>query len=221
MADWKNPRFDRLWRLLALFALCGMVYYFSFDNGRRAAKTRIARYENEMARMEAEISSLRTRLELQSAEINRLKGEGPAAAPAAAPRETPSAPAAPAIPNAPPEAALPGEPPPERPADLHIPEGAPKGSLKEENDPREISRFSLRTGESKLILNDQARLSVPEIDSLDKVAQVRIQHLDTDNRHTRTMEAGDSFIITRGDERYILLLDQLKGSLALFILIGS
>ncbi|MDR2405423.1 MAG: hypothetical protein LBE27_03530 [Deltaproteobacteria bacterium] len=247
---WENPRFDRLWRLLALFILCGLVYYFSFDNGRQTAKARIARYEEERVRMAAQISSLKEQLKLQSDEIKALKGQNaPASATTAEAKTDASSNASPdagavapalspesvspeqapvaSAPNSPEEgdlamaAAGSGAP---RGPDLLIPENAPPNTdsiAKDNLDPQDLSRISMRSEESKLILDGQVRLSILEIDSLDKVAQVRVQHLDSDTRHTRTMEAGDSLIISRGDERYILLLDQLKGSLAVFILIKS
>jgi hypothetical protein len=204
MAPWQNPRFDRLWRLAALFVLCGLVYYFSFDNGRQTAKARIARYEEERVRMQSEISSLREQLKLRSAEIKDLKDQ-------ATPPDSPSDSSDLAM-------ATVGSVEPRRP-DLTIPVTP---ILDPENqEPESVTRLSLRSEESKLILDDQVRLSVLEIDSLDKVAQVRIQHLDTENRHTRTLEVGESIIVMRGSKRFILVLDQLKGSTALFILIES
>ncbi|MDR2338795.1 MAG: hypothetical protein LBF40_01455 [Deltaproteobacteria bacterium] len=218
MSDWKHQRFDRLWRLCALFVLCGLVYYFSFDNGRQTAKARIGRYEAEKVRMQSEIESLRVQLNLQEEEIRTLKS-GEAEPPSVAEED------ARAVLDASPQAvdglAISAAGAGPREADLSIPQPAEGSDQEGSVDPKDVTRLSVRPGESRLILDDQVRLSVLEIDSIDKVAQVRVQHLDTDARHSRTMEAGDSLIITRGDERHILLLDQLKSSSLVFLLIKT
>jgi hypothetical protein len=85
----------------------------------------------------------------------------------------------------------------------------------------EVTKFQLRNEENKLILNNQALLSVVSIDSLDKTVLVRIHQLDIEKRESKTMEIGDSFIIKRGDKTIRLILDQLKGSLAVFLLITT
>jgi hypothetical protein len=251
----RGGRFDRLWRLGALLLLCGLVYYFSFDSGRQVAATRQARHEDEKARLQAEIDSLRTQLSLQSKEIASLKsqlagsgqpqaprpagagaeaapppegGEGESASSLAMggagsggdwvepdialpdPAQGPAAQTEGAAEGAAPAAAA-------REPDLSIPEPPPDASGA---PPRELARIALRPGEPKLILGGQVRLSVLEIDSLDKVAQVRVQHLDSDARQTRTMEAGDSMTIMRGGARVVLLLDQLTAFQAVFLLVG-
>ncbi|MDR0549089.1 MAG: hypothetical protein LBI10_06750 [Deltaproteobacteria bacterium] len=61
-----SPFGDRFWRFLALFALCFLVYYFSYDHGRTTAK---ARLEREIAENQA----LRIQLALQSQEIEKYK----------------------------------------------------------------------------------------------------------------------------------------------------
>jgi hypothetical protein len=61
-----GPFGDRFWRVVALFALCFLVYYFSYDHGRSSAK---ARLEREIA----ENKALRVQLGLQSQEIEDLK----------------------------------------------------------------------------------------------------------------------------------------------------
>jgi hypothetical protein len=57
---------DRFWRLSAIFALCLLVYYFSYDHGRSSAK---ARLDREMA----ENQSLRLQLALRDQEIENFK----------------------------------------------------------------------------------------------------------------------------------------------------
>jgi hypothetical protein len=275
MGDWKSPNFDRIWRLLALFVLCGLVYYFSFDNGRRTAKARLDRYEAERVQMLNRIESLNLQLRLQSEEISQLKAalkqEGGGAPGASAGASSPQPPAgaptpdelvkglsedaggaaapgqedgqgqapegagdgdsggSPASAGAAAEGAAASSPgglaigeagASDLPPVLNIPESPQAGDSKSQ-DSKSLERFSLRSGESRLLFSDQVRVSVLEIDSIDKVAQVRVQHMDSDVRQTRTMEAGDSLIVNRGSERFILLLDQLKASSAMFILIAS
>ncbi|MDR2353986.1 MAG: hypothetical protein LBF22_12700, partial [Deltaproteobacteria bacterium] len=87
------------------------------------------------------------------------------------------------------------------------------------NSHTEVTRFSMRNEDNKLILDNQVLLSVLEVDSLDKTATVRVHFLDTEARETRNMGLGDSFVIERKEKNYRLLLDQLKGSQAVFLLI--
>jgi hypothetical protein len=103
--------------------------------------------------------------------------------------------------------------------DLSIPQ-APRGEGGQGlSDPKAVTRLTLRPGESRLILGDRVRLSVLSTDSLDKVAQVSVQSLDTEARQSKTMGDGDTLIIQMGAERHLIILDQLKGSAATFILI--
>ncbi|MDR2611658.1 MAG: hypothetical protein LBG06_02050 [Deltaproteobacteria bacterium] len=208
------PSFDRLWRLTALFALCGLIYYFSFDNGRQTSRDRVTRLQEQTRRLEAENESLRLQLALQGRELEALRpgaGEGGASpgdggeagisgGAAAAPAAAPPAPSA-----LPPPAAsrAPGQPP------------SPPAMA----DP-EIQRLAIRNDENRLILGSQILLSVGGIDSLDKTAVVKVHELDTERRETRIMQPGDSFVIARGGVDHRLLLDQLKGSLAMFVLIS-
>jgi hypothetical protein len=60
--------------VLALFVLCLLVYYFSYDHGRSAARARLAREE-------ADNSSLRLQLELQNQELEGLKAACPGVIP--------------------------------------------------------------------------------------------------------------------------------------------
>jgi hypothetical protein len=71
----RHPLSDRFWRIAALFFLCFLVYYFSYDMGRDSVRSRLAREE-------AENRSLRVQLALQSQEIEKFKASCPAASPA-------------------------------------------------------------------------------------------------------------------------------------------
>ncbi|MDR0356259.1 MAG: hypothetical protein LBJ64_11100, partial [Deltaproteobacteria bacterium] len=54
---------ERYLRIAALLLLCGMVWYFSFDQGRGTAKSRLARLERENI-------SLREQLILAEADLS-------------------------------------------------------------------------------------------------------------------------------------------------------
>jgi hypothetical protein len=51
-------RRDRLVRIAALIVLCALVYYFSYDQGRRSAQSTIDRLENEKQSKDRLIESL-------------------------------------------------------------------------------------------------------------------------------------------------------------------
>jgi hypothetical protein len=276
MDDRFKTSFDRIWRLVALFILCALVYYFSFQNGRQTAKAK-----NE--RLTAENESLRLQLSLQSKDLEDLRfalkslsesSEARAKAPDSETAQSPKTPenspekdssplgnaGAQAASDAPPMGRGPmgGENPygdSEKPkADPSLEEGGkeetqnsgshageemtrekpPEDSLanggsagpKAPSAPPlplsaspELSRIQLRNEENKLILNNMVLLSVLEIDGIDKTVQVRVHQLDTEARETRTMSIGDSFTLRRGETGLRLILDQLKGSLAVFIMI--
>jgi hypothetical protein len=250
MDDRHKTSFDRIWRLVALFVLCALVYYFSFENGRQTGKAKAER-------LTAETESLRLQLTLQSEELDELRAAlkaltenpppqkeressplsnaGEAAVAANPPRdaspkqstgdaglslayetqipENPATPDKTIQPDNPPEELKSPEPP------------SPKVNPPSQNDPLpdapspEVSRIQLRNEENKLILNNKVLLSVLEIDLIDKTVAVRVHQLDTEARETRTMGIGESFNIRRGDTGVRLILDQLKGSLAVFIMI--
>ncbi|MDR2460879.1 MAG: hypothetical protein LBE38_08880 [Deltaproteobacteria bacterium] len=186
--------FDRIWRLVALFVLCGLVYYFSFDNGRQTSKA-------QMQRLMADNDSLRTQLELQSKEIDDLRRQRNQFQEELARSES---------------AAYEAQEPPEASPGASAIDAQSTGE-----NALEITRLQLRSDENKLILDSQVLLSLGNIDIADESVLVRIHYLDTDRRETRTMEGGDSFMITRGEASYRLILDKLTGTLATFLLISS
>ncbi|MDR1487039.1 MAG: hypothetical protein LBT62_03440, partial [Deltaproteobacteria bacterium] len=67
----KGPsrRLDRFVRIIALMLLCGLVWYFSYDQGKSTAKKRVYR-------LEAENISLREQMLLLEKDIEILKNEG-------------------------------------------------------------------------------------------------------------------------------------------------
>ncbi|MDR1314639.1 MAG: hypothetical protein LBQ12_13360 [Deltaproteobacteria bacterium] len=256
-----SPPFDRIWRLVALFALCGLIYYFSFDNGRQTSKARIARLQEQSQRLEAENDSLRVQLDLLRREAASPRAGREGALPAAAPEPLSGrdasrkpGPASDASGQDGPASDASGQPPaspglssqsprpPSPPGDLP-PAGAeePQGtfigdaglsaaSAGEGAPPRTpdtaasgeptLTRLNVRGDESRLLLDGQVLLSVGDIDSLDKIASVRVHQLDTEQRVSTDMQPGESLIIARGGRDHRLLLDQLKGSVAVFILIS-
>ncbi|MDR1038991.1 MAG: hypothetical protein LBR80_02255 [Deltaproteobacteria bacterium] len=224
-----SPPFDRIWRLVALFALCGLIYYFSFDNGRQASKARIARMQGQIQRLEAENGSLVLQRTLLQKELDSLK---------AVAADRTASPASPAGIGAPSDAdglsggegldPVPGGEAPEAfLGDAAAADGGIAGSAAASGGPAaatggspSLARLSVRNEDSRLIIDGQVLLSVMDVDSLDRTATVRVQHLDAGKRVARTMEPGDSMIITRDGKDYRLLLDQLKGTLAVFLLVS-
>lgn len=61
-------RGDRIFRIIALIVLCTLVYYFSYDQGRRAGKPKMERIQQNLAAKERVIQTL-------AVEVGRLKGE--------------------------------------------------------------------------------------------------------------------------------------------------
>jgi hypothetical protein len=265
MADRRFERegsFDRLWRLLALFVLCALVYYFSFDNGREASKARLERLAAENESLRLRISLQREEIEGLNLALRNLAAPARTTAPAPAPASPPPAAQAPSpetetvVPAPAPATSTSiydpetgfviGAPAPPDPADGESARGtiAAGGPLPETVSPGsgtipaterteetqavpspdggkpEVTRVQLRGGENKLIVDNKVLVSLVEVDSLDKTAVVRVHQLDAERRETRTMNVGDSFVVERADGGFRLILDQLKGSLATFLLIS-
>lgn len=265
------PTFDRLWRLAALFVLCGLIYYFSFDNGRATSKAIIGRLQEQTRRLETENESLRRQLAVLGRELADLQGtaedgagagssggssgQAPAGSSGAASGgASPAPPAGGADAGAagPKDEKAPGafigeagaaassgerglEPPsggrgePSLPAASSRPSAAspPSANYADSASPRpeaagepSLRRLTVRNEESRLILDGQVLLSVEDIDSLDRTATVRMQQLDSGRREARTMAPGEILSLERGGAGHRLLLDQLKGSVAVFILIS-
>ncbi|MDR1165646.1 MAG: hypothetical protein LBO66_07205 [Deltaproteobacteria bacterium] len=208
-ARWKSPSFDRLWRLVALFILCALVYYFSFDNGRLAAR----KYKDaEVARLSAENESLRVQLALQSQEIERLKGHPRGeASPGPEGRANPTAPDSPDAGGLAPRA--------ESSGDLEERGAVAPQAGGEGVAPLNVARLALREEENRLILGNQVLLTILDVDNIDKIVTLRAHHLDTEKRETHTLGLGESFIIERGEGRHRLLLDQMKSSQVVLLLI--
>lgn len=61
-------RGDRIFRIIALILLCTLVYYFSYDQGRRARKPEIEKIQQNLAAKERVIQTL-------AVEVGRLKRE--------------------------------------------------------------------------------------------------------------------------------------------------
>ncbi|MEW5724990.1 MAG: hypothetical protein AB1896_17900 [Thermodesulfobacteriota bacterium] len=59
---------DKLFRMIALIALCAMVYYFSFDQGRDSQRVKLAKMQETLEAKERIIAKL-------AAEVARLKKE--------------------------------------------------------------------------------------------------------------------------------------------------
>jgi uncharacterized protein YdcH (DUF465 family) len=190
----QSRAFDRIWRLIALFILCALVYYFSFDNGRQTSKAQVER-------LMAENESLRTQLALQSADIDNLRQQRNQLQD----ELTQSAQ---------------GETGETGASGNEEPQNSPDSSVNDAKPP-EISRLQLRVDDNKLILDSQVLLSLGKIDITDETIVVKVLYLDTDRRETRTMEQGDSFLVTKGEASYRLILDKLTGSQATFLLVSS
>jgi hypothetical protein len=239
------PSVDRLWRLAALFALFGLIYYFSFDNGRQTSKARVERLQEQVQRLEADNTQLRGQLTVQQRELVALRGKSPEGGAAlvadasggpggSGPATGEDGPGAGAEDSGAGTAASGGasEGAPDRAPGAFTGEapgafigeaGAVAVAAADERDASPeptLTRLSVRNDESKLVLDGQVLVSVSDIDSLDRTAVVRVHQLDAERREARTMEPGDSVLIDRSGTEHRLLLDQLKGSQAVFILIS-
>ncbi|MDR1081123.1 MAG: hypothetical protein LBQ79_09255 [Deltaproteobacteria bacterium] len=226
-----SPNYDRILRLVALFALCGLIYYFSFDNGRQTSKGRISRLQEQNSRLKAENESLTLQLNLlrREAASSVSGGGGPGAGTGEGSR--PPASGGRALRGGAPSPDSAPDSAPDRPSGASgrapgpfIGEAGASAAAEDEGagsggDPV-LTRLNVRSDESRLFMGGQVLLSVDGVDSLDRTAVVRIQELDTDRREAVTMQPGDSLTIARGGAEHRLLLDQLKGSQAVFILIS-
>ena len=61
-------RGENIVRIIALIGLCGLVYYFSFDQGRRAQQPRLERLNQRLAAKDRVIANL-------ASEVKRLKDQ--------------------------------------------------------------------------------------------------------------------------------------------------
>ncbi|MDR1036554.1 MAG: hypothetical protein LBT40_08275 [Deltaproteobacteria bacterium] len=249
-----SPNFDRIWRLVALFALCGLIYYFSFDNGRQTSKARIARLQEHSRRLEADNESLALQVGLLRREVASLRAGGAGAGPGGSADGGTGT----AAPGGAGQAALAGAglaadgtgrtdtdgtdragtppyPSEEAPGAFIGDAGASAlaagpdaagqadgtaGAARAGSAEPTLTRLNVRSDESRLLLGGQVLVSVDAVDSLDRTAVVRVHELDANRREARTMEPGDSLVIERGGAEHRLLLDQLKGSQAVFLLIS-
>jgi hypothetical protein len=179
-------RVERLVRLAALLLLCGLVWWFSYDHGRSAARGRLYR-------LEAENISLRERVVVLENDLQYYKEKL-------------------------------------KQAGLLAPSNnRPVGEVKREtrgeeakevpfSDNQAHGRLTVRLSENKSVFEDQAKVSLVELNSLDMEALVRVRHNDTGRREAMVMRPGDLFELEVGGVKRGLYLDQIKGSLAFFII---
>ncbi|MDR3205428.1 MAG: hypothetical protein LBV23_11940 [Deltaproteobacteria bacterium] len=88
------------------------------------------------------------------------------------------------------------------------------------SDNQSRGRLTVRLSENKSVFEDKAVVSLVELNSLDMEAIVRISHNDTGRREAMTMKPGDIFEVAVEGGKHSLYLDQIKGSLAFFIIDG-
>jgi hypothetical protein len=174
----RSKRMDRLIRIIALLLLCGLVWYFSYDQGRSTAKKRVYR-------LEAENISLREQIALLEKDIEILK-----------------------------QGQLPGAPP--KPADPPASTHEPGSS----SDDQSKGRLTVKLSENKTAFGGKVIVSLVELNSIDQEALVRLHFTDSNNRQATIMNPGDIFEFELEGQPHKLYLDQIKGSLAFFILDG-
>jgi hypothetical protein len=86
--------------------------------------------------------------------------------------------------------------------------------------PREAaegSRLTLKLAENKGLLGGRVVLTMVELDSLDQEALVRAHFSETGRRLARLMVPGDIFELELDGEVHRLYLDQIRGTLAFFL----
>ncbi|MBW1708435.1 MAG: hypothetical protein JRG97_03845 [Deltaproteobacteria bacterium] len=66
-------RGDRIVRIIALVLLCALVYYFSYDQGKRAYKPRVDKLEQALSAKEKVIEALALEIRLQKKKAARLE----------------------------------------------------------------------------------------------------------------------------------------------------
>lgn len=66
-------RGDRILRIIALILLCALVYYFSYDQGKRAYKPRVDALEKALDARERVIEALALEIRRQKEKITRLE----------------------------------------------------------------------------------------------------------------------------------------------------
>lgn len=202
----KPGRLEKFVRVAALLALCGMVWYFSYDQGRVSNNRRLARLEMENV-------SLREKLALAEADLEAVRESAAEAVRRAR---------AGAGQNGPNDQNIPPSEQNGRPADSAADAGsaAATGSASRPADDQGAGRLTLKLAGNKPAFGGAAVLSLVEVDSLDQSAVVRIRENVTGNRTAASLDVGELFEFQLAGERHSLYLDSVRGTLAFFILDG-
>jgi hypothetical protein len=171
--------------------LCALVWWFSYDHGRQTARTRVARLEAENISLREKVVLLERDLELLSrAQKEAESSQGPAPQEGLAPGAQAELAPAPAAP--------------------------PKAGAAADDQAR--GRLTVKLAENKGLFGGRVVLTMVELDSLDQEALVRAHYRDTGRRLAQLMAPGDIFELEVDGEPHQLYLDQIKGSLAFFLI---
>jgi hypothetical protein len=197
-------RLERLVRIGALLFLCGLVWYFSYDQGRTNSK-------RSVTKLELENISLREKLILAEEDLKVVKANLAAAEAAARTQAAASEMAT--------SAATDGAQTVQPVAPSATDEGAAQ-SLPRPADDQARGRLTLRINENKAAFEDEVILTLVSLDSIDQEATVRIHQAASGRREAKIMSLGDLVDFEVAGQRHSLYLDQIRGNMAFFILDG-
>ncbi|MDR1297874.1 MAG: hypothetical protein LBO05_11005 [Deltaproteobacteria bacterium] len=216
----KPGRLEKFVRVAALLALCGMVWYFSYDQGRVSNNRRLARLEMENI-------SLREKLALAEADLEAVRESAAEAVRRARAGAGQNGPNDQNIPPSdqngrPAGRSARGDRVGAGPADSAVDAGsaAVTSLASRPADDQGAGRLTLKLAGNKSAFGGAAVLSLVEADSLDQSVVVRIRENGTGNRTAASLDVGELFEFQLAGERHSLYLDSVRGTLAFFILDG-
>jgi hypothetical protein len=233
-------------RIGALLLLCGLVWYFSYDHGQTNAKNRVNRLELENISLREKL--LLAEADLKVVKEQLAKAEAKAEADKCVDDQItfPEDPSGAGNTLVQDEAnqlqvktgldqagqAQVIQSQPSQPQTSQTQTSQPQTSQAKPGDgesdqlvPRPVDdqsrgRLTLRNNENKAAFGDRAVLTLVNMNSIDLEVTVRIRHVDSGRREAHIMNLGDLVEFELQGQKHSLYLDQIKGSLAMFILDG-
>jgi hypothetical protein len=180
---------EKLARLAALMGLCALVWWFSYDHGRSVARTRVVRLEAENISLREKLILAEDDLRVVSARLAEKEAAEPAAPAPVAPTGDPA-------------------------QGVELPPAAPAQAAEGETGK---SRLTVKLSENKGLFGGLVIVTMVELDSLEQEALVRAHFPQSGRRLARLMVPGDIMELELPDGLHRLYLDQIKGSLAFFL----
>ena len=243
---------ERPARLVALFLLCGLVWWFSYDHGRESSKSRVARTEAENISLREKVALLEEDVKALSANLERAKRAASAGQKEAGGEAGGEVGSRPALSEADGSGAVSNQEgrmdynrADSGQADSGIADaaradsgqagpGAASGSPKPvaSGSPAELppvpavsgssgragaDRVTVKLSENKGVFGGRVVITLVE---LDQEALVRAHYRETGRRLAQLMAPGDILELDLDGEEHRLYLDQIRGTLAFFIVDG-